>query len=211
MSRLVSDLIEGGYLKKDVIIDAFSEISRVEFVPEDLEKEAEANVALPIGFGQTISQPLTVALMFDLLDLDRGQNILDVGSGSGWTTALLSYIVGRHGRVTAIERIEALKEIGEKNVSKYKYLKGQERGVAEFYHGDGTKGHEANAPYDRILVSADAKSIPEALKLQLKIGGKMVIPLKNSLVYLEKKSEKEFEKEEYPGFAFVPLIEGAGI
>ncbi len=92
MSKLVNELIRQGYLKTDLLIEAFSEISRVEFVPHELEKEAEANVALPIGYGQTISQPLTVALMMELLDPQRGQNVLDIGSGSGWTTALLCYI-----------------------------------------------------------------------------------------------------------------------
>jgi protein-L-isoaspartate(D-aspartate) O-methyltransferase len=211
MSRLVHLLIKGGYLKSDLIIDAFSEISRIEFVPEDFESQADANVALPIGYGQTISQPLTVAIMMDLLDPKAGQNILDVGSGSGWTTALLCYIVGKKGRVTAIERIEALRKIGEKNVAKYGYGKGKNKEIVAFYHGDGSEGFKKYAPYDRVLVSAAVQFIPEALKAQLKIGGKMVIPVRNSLTYLEKKEEGKFYKEEFPGFVFVPMIEGAGI
>ena len=85
MRLLVNKLINKGYLKTDLIIDAFSEIGRIEFVPKELEKEAEADIPLPIGFGQTISQPLTVAFMFELLDPQRGHNVLDIGSGSGWT------------------------------------------------------------------------------------------------------------------------------
>jgi protein-L-isoaspartate(D-aspartate) O-methyltransferase len=207
MSKLVNELIKQGYLKSDLIIDAFSEINRIEFVPRELEKEAEANIALPIGCGQTISQPLTVAFMLELLDPQRGQNILDIGSGSGWTTALLSYIVGRYGKITAIERKEELKKIGEKNVDKYGYLRDGRDGVAEFYVADGTKGFAKNAPYDRILVSASAECVPNALKDQLKVGGKMVIPVYRSIWYLEKKGENKFFKEEYPGFEFVPLIE----
>lgn len=207
MSKLVNQLIKDGYLKSDLVIDAFWEIDRAEFVPEELIGEAEANIALPIGFGQTISQPMTVAFMLELLSPQRGQNILDIGSGSGWTTALLSYIVGKSGKVTAIEREEELKKMGENNVAKYGYLRDKGDSIAEFHTGDGTKGWIKNAPYDRILVSASAQSVPIELKKQLKIGGKMVIPLRHSLWYLEKKGEEEFAKEEFPGFEFVPLIE----
>jgi protein-L-isoaspartate(D-aspartate) O-methyltransferase len=206
MNSLINNLIKEGYLKTDLIIDAFSEIGRVEFMPKDLEKEALADMAFPIGYGQTISQPKTVAIMFELLDPQRGNNILDVGSGSGWTTALFCYIVGRHGRVTALERIEGLMEWGKKNVAKYNYLKNEEKGVAEFYSVDGYQGFLKNAPYDRILVSASCNTVPEELKKQLKVGGKMVLPIKDSLVYLEKKSENDFYEEKYPGFSFVPMI-----
>ena len=107
MNSLINNLIRNGYLKSDLIIDAFSEISRIEFVPKEFEKDANADIALPIGYGQTISQPKTVAIMLELLDSQRGHNILDIGSGSGWTTALLCCIVGKGGRVTAVERIVA--------------------------------------------------------------------------------------------------------
>lgn len=207
MSKLVNELMRQGYLKTDLIIDAFSEVSRVEFVPHELERESEANIALPIGYGQTISQPLTVAFMLELLDPKRDQNVLDVGSGSGWTTALLSYIVGRRGRVIALERKEELKKIGERNVDKFGYIRDGKDGIAEFYLKDGSKGYPENAPYDRILVSASADCVPNDLKEQLKIGGKMVIPVRNSIWYMEKKGENDFIKEEYPGFEFVPLIE----
>lgn len=205
MSKLVNDLITNGYLRTDLIIDAFSEISRVEFVPEELESEADRDIALPIGYGQTISQPLTVAVMLELLDPKRGQKILDVGSGSGWTAALLAYIVGGQGKVIAVEGIEQLEKFGEKNVDKFGYVK---KGIVEFYAADGNIGFPPAAPFDRILVSAAAEKIPQALKDQLKIGGKMVIPVKNAITYLEKKSETDFYKEEYPGFSFVPLING---
>lgn len=205
MSSLVNQLIKDGYLKTSLIIDAFSEINRIEFVKEEFERDAEANVALPIGYGQTISQPLTVAVMLELLDPRRGHKILDVGSGSGWTTALLSYIVGEKGQVIALEIREALREFGEKNVNKFDYVK---KGIAKFYGADGNSGFPNEAPYDRILVSAEAPQVPKALKKQLKIGGKMVIPVRNSLWYLEKRGENDFYKEEYSGFAFVPLVTG---
>ncbi|MCX6765977.1 MAG: protein-L-isoaspartate O-methyltransferase [Candidatus Moranbacteria bacterium] len=208
MSKLVNDLIKNGYLKTDLVIDAFSEINRIEFVPEDLENQSEVNIPLPIGYGQTISQPLTVAIMFELLDPRREQNILDVGSGSGWTTALLSYIVGPKGKVTALERISELCEFGKKNADKYGFIK---KRITEFYCSDGSAGFPKNAPYDRILVSAATSEVPRLLKEQLKIGGKMVVPVHNDIWYLEKKGEDDFYKEEYPGFSFVPLIQETNI
>lgn len=204
MSRLVNNLIRDGYLKTSSIIDAFSEMHRIEFVQSEFEGIADANIPLPIGHGQTISQPMTVAIMMELLDPQKDQNILDVGSGSGWTTAILSYIVGSNGKVTAMERIPELCELGKKNVDKFKYAK---KGIAEFHSGDGSQGYPHNAPYDRILVSAVTEEIPKALKDQLKIGGKIVIPVHNDIWYLKKNGDDDFYKEEYPGFSFVPLVE----
>ncbi|MFA6973397.1 MAG: protein-L-isoaspartate O-methyltransferase [Parcubacteria group bacterium] len=203
MSKLVNDLMTKGYLKSDLVIDAFSEISRMEFVPRELELEAEQDIALPIGFGQTISQPLVVAFMLELLDVQRGHRVLDVGSGSGWTTSLLAYMVGSEGKVIGIERIKELNDFGKKNAEKFGFIK---KGIAEFYDGDGSKGCADKAPFDRIMVSAVSYEIPQELKDQLVIGGKLVMPIRNSIIYLEKKSETEFYKEEFPGFYFVPLV-----
>jgi protein-L-isoaspartate(D-aspartate) O-methyltransferase len=203
MSKIVNELIRLGYLKTDRIIDAFSEISRLEFVPGELESQAEVDVALPIGYGQTISQPSVVAFMLELLNPQENQKILDVGSGSGWTTALLSHIVGEKGKVIATEIVEELRKIGEENVAKFNYIK---KGIAEFKYFNGKLGFSAEAPYDRILVSAAAKEIPGELKEQLKIGGIMVIPVGNSLFFLERKDNAQYSSEEFPGFSFVPLI-----
>lgn len=203
MSRLVNDLIRNGYLKSDNVIEAFSHVQRFEFVPDDLVAHADINMPLPIGHGQTISQPLTVAFMMELLDVESGQNVLDVGSGSGWTTGLLAHIVGEKGRVTAMEKIKELCEFGKKNVEKYGFIK---KGIVEFYCESAENGFPQNAPYDRILVSAVVEEIPIELKNQLNIGGKMVIPVVNSVWYLEKKSDDEFQIEKFPGFEFVPLV-----
>lgn len=204
MSRLVNDLIRFGYLKSDLVIDAFSEMNRIEFIPEHLSSQAEADIALPIGFGQTISQPRTVAFMFELLQPQRGHVVLDVGSGSGWTTALLAYIVGEKGKVIAIEHLHELVEFGKANVSKFGYI---EKKIVEYTEGDGYLGNDIYAPYDRILVSAMVDDIPEALKRQLKIGGIMVIPVHNDIWFVEKRGENDFYKEEFPGFSFVPLVQ----
>jgi protein-L-isoaspartate(D-aspartate) O-methyltransferase len=203
MSKLINGLIKQGYLKSDILIEAFFNIERKEFLPKELENQSEANIALPIGYGQTISQPLTVAFMLELLDLQPGQKILDIGSGSGWTTALLAYIVKERGKVVALERIKNLMEFGKNNVQKFGFC---EKGIVEFYESDGSSGFPAEAPFDRILVSAAAEEIPPALKEQLKIGGKMIIPIDQSLCYLEKKDENNFFEERFSGFEFVPLI-----
>lgn len=205
VGKLANDLIRKGYLKADLLIDAFFEISRVEFVPKELETEAEADIPLPIGYGQTISQPTTVAIMLELLGAERGNKILDVGSGSGWTTALLSYIAGKDGKIIAVERNKDLCRFGENNAEKFGYVS---RGIARFICADGSKGYSEEGPYDRILVSASAEYVPAELKKQLKIGGKMVIPVLNSIWYLEKRGENNFYKEEFQGFSFVPLVTG---
>ena len=203
MSKVVNDLIRKGYLKSERIIDAFSEISRIEFVPEELELQFEANFALPIGFGRMIHQPQLMAVMLELLDPRENQRILNVGSASGWTAALLAFIVGNKGKVVSLEKIQDLMEIGRKNTDKFGYVKD---GRAEFFAVDEEAGYSALAPYDRILVLSEKEMVPKELKKQLKLGGKMVVPVMNSLWFLEKKGEDDFLKEEYPGFSLASFI-----
>ncbi len=203
MNSLVRNLIYQGYLKIDRIIEAFSKIKRIDFLPDDLQSASQANIPLPIGQGQTISQPLTVAFMLEKLDPQVGDKVLDVGSGSGWTTALLAHIVGKKGKVIGIERIKSLRDFGTNNISKYHLIEG---GRAKIICADGAKGYVNEALYKRILVSAAASEVPKDLKKQLAVGGRLVIPVKNSIWVLEKISAKEFQEIEYPGFVFVPLI-----
>jgi protein-L-isoaspartate(D-aspartate) O-methyltransferase len=201
---LIEDLINEGWLKTPEIINAFRKIKRADFLPNDIVNLAELNEALPIGMGQTISQPLVVAFMLELLSPKEGDKILDIGSGSGWTTALLSEIVGKNGKVIGIEIIPELKEFGEKNVLKYNFIN---KGVAKIICDDGSKGYIEEAPFDKILASASARKIPESWKKQLKIGGRIVAPIDNSIWLFIKKNDNNFEEQEYPGFVFVPLVE----
>jgi len=206
---LVDKLIQKGYLKTPEIIEAFRQIKRLDFLPasmaegnETLQELAELDEALPIGWGQTISQPLVVAFMLELLEPKGGEKILDIGSGSGWTTALLAYLVGQGGRVIAMEIIPELAEFSKANVAKYNFIKG---GVVEVIRGDGSKGYPQEAPFDKILSSASALKIPQAWQEQVKPGGKIVSPIKESIWLLEKTSDSQFKKQEFPGFLFVPL------
>jgi len=215
--NLVDSLIREGWLKTPRIIEAFRKVKRIDFLPEDMKDLAELNEALPIGSGQTISQPLVVAFMLELLQPQKREKILDIGSGSGWTSALLAYIVSGgelkskikkqkskiEGRVIAIEIIPELKEFGERNMAKYNFI---ERGIVEFILADGSKGYLKEAPFDKILASASAQKTSQSWKEQIKIGGIIVAPLGNSIWMLRKKTESQFEEREYPGFVFVPLV-----
>ena len=201
---LIDNLIKEGWLKTPEIISAFRKIKRADFMPENMKDLAEVDEAMPIGQGQTISQPKVVAFMLELLEPKAGEKILDVGSGSGWTSALLSEIVGDKGRVVSLELIPELKEFGEKNAAKYGFV---EKGTAQFICCDGSKGYEEESPFDKILASAAARRVPEAWKKQLKVGGRIVAPINSSIWLFVKKSEDEMEEKEYPGFIFVPLIE----
>jgi len=203
---LIDSLIEQGWLKTPRIIHAFRKIKRKDFLPEDMKDLAEVNGALSIGYGQTISQPLVVAFMLELLQPKPGDKILDIGAGSGWTSALVSEIVGDKGRVIAIEIIPELTEFGRKNIAKYNFI---EKGITEFVRADGSKGYKKEAPFDKILCSAEAKEVPQAWKDQLKIGGRIVTPIGSSIWLFIKNSALKgfvFEEKEYPGFVFVPLI-----
>lgn len=201
---LIELLIKEEYLKTPAIIEAFRKIDRFDFVIDYLKTEAYRNSPLGIGFGQTISQPLTVAVMLELLQPEPGQKILDIGSGSGWSTALLCEIVGGGGKVYGVEIVPELSEFGRKNVSHYNFVR---QGIAEFFCADGSKGLPEKAPFDRIISAAASHQIPEAWKEQLKIGGRLVLPMNQSLWLVVRKAENDFEIKEYPGFIFVPLIE----
>lgn len=203
MEKLVEQLIGEGYLKSPEIIEAFLRIDRADFIRSTFWGEAYGNYPLQIGYNQTISQPATVAFMLELLKIKKGDKVLDVGSGSGWQTALLATLTGHIGQVFAIERIKELKEFGEKNCSQYKFDN------IRFIEGDGSKGLPNEAPFDKIIVAAASEKIPEALKEQLKIGGRLVIPVgevSQDIVLIEKISEKKYREERHPGFVFVPLI-----
>ena len=198
--ELIKDIIKRGYLKTPEIIKAFREVDRRDFVlPED-EVEPYGDYPLSIGRGQTISQPSTVAFMFELLQPQEGDIVLDVGSGSAWTTALLSEIVGARGFVYGVELVPELVQLGRDNLATYGF-----DNTEIFQASAGVLGLPEHGPYGKILVSAAGYDLPEELVEQLKVGGRMVIPVNDSIFKVDKVSENDIREERYHGFAFVPL------
>ena len=189
-----------GALKTPEIIEAFLKVDRAYFIPDKLKDKTYIDAPLPIGKNQTISQPSTVSFMLELLEPKKGDKILDIGSGSGWTTALLCQIAGKEGLVIGLERIDELVKIGQNNLSRFNFGKNcfiKKAGSCIGIPGEGGGGGG---------VSASAEHFPEKLLDQLQIGGTLVIPIKNSIFKFEKISETITQKSEYPGFVFVPLI-----
>ncbi len=205
---LLNDLIKNGYLKTNEIISAFKSINRKDFIrPEDLN-QAEINAPIAIGYGQTISQPATVAFMLEKLQPRLGEKILDVGAGSGWTTALLAEIVGARGKIYSLEIINQLIDFAIINVSKYNFIKND---TVQIICSDGYNGLPEFSPFDKILVSATAEEIPDELIKELKVGGRLVMPIgkkfqTQSILMIDKIGENKLKKKEFPGFIFVPLI-----
>lgn len=197
---LVNYLIKNKVLYSQELINAIQKIDRKDFVIDSEKINAYQDYSLPIGCGQTISRPRTVAFMLELLDPQKGEKILDLGSGCGRTTALLAKVVGARGRVYGVEIISELVKFGQKNLSKYNLSQAQIVKAGREY------GLSEKAPFDKILVSAASDDIPEVLIQQLKVGGKMVIPMKNSIICLEKISDFKFQTKEFKGDFFVPLI-----
>lgn len=196
---LIASLKDSGAIKTPEVEDAFRAIDRSRFVPPNMKRDAYADAALPIGAGQTISQPTVVAFCLEWLSAQSGDRVLDVGSGSGWTTALLANIVGPSGLVIGVERIPELVAFGSENLSKYSFKN------AHIEQAGDKLGRPDAALFDRILVSAAAGEVPNALKQQLKGGGRMVIPVQDAICVVDRIGDG-FKTVRHEGFAFVPLI-----
>lgn len=183
-----------------LVLKAFWEVERHRFIPEAMEAHAYKDVALPIGFGQTISQPYTVAFMTQSLQLSKGAKVLEIGTGSGYQAAIL---VNMGMKVYTIERQH---EIFLRTQRLFDRM--QIRAVMRL--GDGTIGWNDYAPFDGIIVTAGSPIVPVNLKKQLAIGGRLVIPVGDRtsqvLKIITKRSEEDFHTEDIPRFAFVPLI-----
>lgn len=197
--ELIQSMQRSGVLKTPQIIKAFEKIDRKYFVPEGFEEAIYRDAPLPIGEGQTISQPSTVAFMLELLQPQEGDSVLDIGSGSAWTISLLCSIVGKTGQVTGLERVDKLLAIGQKNLSQFDF---QQCHIEKAGKELGKPGEQ----FDKILVSASAPEIPFSLFEQLKPNGILVIPVGNSIFKFKKLADNRMQQEEYPGFVFVPLI-----
>jgi len=196
---LVEHLKSTGVLKTPEIIAAFAKTDRGNFVREEFAKNSYGDFPLPIGFDQTISQPTTVAFMLELLAPKSNDRILDLGSGSGWTTALLAQIVGLEGSIIGVEQIPELVKFSRDNLKKYDFSN------TKIVKAGKKLGLERESPFDKILVSASADKLPRTLIDQLKTGGRLVIPIQNSIFKIDKTKSGTIKSAEFPGFAFVPL------
>ena len=196
--HLINLLISQGFLESPDIIRAFKKVPREKFVLERYIEHSYDNIPLPILEDQTISQPLTVAVMTEALQPRSGQKILEVGAGSGYQAAILAEIVGKSGRIITTDRIERLVGFAKDNLRKTGY---NNITVIEY---DGSQGYEKEAPYDRVIVTASAPEVPDPLIKQLKRGGKLVIPVKDEMFLIEK--NEKIEKTLLGYYVFVPLI-----
>ena len=184
------------------VYGALAKVPRHLFVPQRYRSEAYVDTPLPIGYGQTISAPHMVAIMCELLNLKEGDKVLEIGTGCGYHAAVVAEIVGRKGKVITIERIPELAEMAKTNLKALGYDN------VVVIVGDGSKGYEPEAPYDKIYVTAAAPEIPKPLIEQLKPGGKMVIPVGDSVQWLyvvEKDKEGKIRKWNWGSVRFVPL------
>lgn len=201
-AELVQYLVAHGVLKTPRLVGAFKAIDRAQFVPPGERGEAYGDYPLPIGYSQTISQPSTVALMLEWLQPQSGQNILEIGAGCGYVTALLAKVVGEKGHLVALEIIPELAAQARRNLAAYHFTN------FELLEADGSRGYAPEVPYSGIIVSAAAVELPPGLKEQLTTGGRLVIPVgehPQAMAVIERTS-KGFRERSVPGFEFVPLV-----
>lgn len=201
-NQMVEHQIAVRGIRSDLVLNALRTVPREEFVPGELKEFAYEDSPLPIGEGQTISQPYIVALMIDVLNLQGGEKVLEIGAGSGYAAAVLAQIAGE---VYTVERLGQIASKASETVRSLGYNN------VHVLHGDGTLGWVEHAPYDAIIVAAGGPSIPESLKSQLKIGGRLVIPVGSEkrlqeLVSVTRISELDYKVEDIADVGFVPLI-----
>lgn len=200
-NKLVAELKKKG-ITNEAVLAAIGEIPRHLFMDRGLENHAYEDKAVTIGAGQTISQPYTVAFQSQLLNIQKWDKVLEVGTGSGYQTAVLLKL---GAKVYTIERQRELFVRSQQLLHKLGYY-------PSFFFGDGYEGKPVFAPYQKIIVTAGAPNIPEPLLNQLAVGGRMVIPVGESnmqkMMVIDRVSEKKYKQENYGDFAFVPLLKG---
>jgi protein-L-isoaspartate(D-aspartate) O-methyltransferase len=198
---LVNQLIKRGVLKTPSLIKSFKDVDRVNFVPKGARRHAYEDLPVPLAAGSTVSQPYTLALMLELLQPELGDRVLDIGSGSGWSTALLAKLVGKQGRVLGLEVLPELVKESQDKLKKLR-LSAQAKIIQAKIDTLGVPGEKFN----KILVSATADTLPLGLLEQLTAPGRLVMPIKYSLYKIDKLADGTIEQQEFPGFIFVPLV-----
>ncbi len=200
--RLVQELKDLG-IKDEKVLNAIEKIPRHFYIETTFGDDAYENKPFPIGRGQTISNPYTVAYQTELLEVNKGEKVLEIGTGSGYQSAVLAEL---HVEVYTIERHQPLSNKAKKVLDHFSYTN-----VKTFY-GDGFKGLPQHAPFDKILITAAAPEIPKELLKQLKVNGMMVIPFgegdTQQMIRIKRLDNNEFEKETFSTFTFVPMLKG---
>ncbi len=196
---MIEQQLKSRDIKNQDVIEAMEKTDRELFVPEDMKEYAYSDSPLPIGRGQTISQPYIVAYMAQLIEPEKDDIVLEVGSGCGYNAAVLSHLVSQ---VYSVEIIEWLANQAKENLKKANIENVKVR------FGDGYRGWPEKAPFDKIMLTAATPSIPEPLKEQIVIGGKLLAPVDNSnqkLILLNKTGENSYEEEDLISVRFVPM------
>lgn len=204
MSILANNLIHKGYLKTDVIIDAFSDIDRAEFVPDKFRVAAQSDIPISIGHGQILPEPSVLSFMLELLRPAKGQDVLVVGFGGGWVIALLSYIVGSNGSVVSFDTIDTLKQEAEQNIGKYNFIARNNTAKLRLIN-DATE-ISSDETYDRIIViNPDLWHMCDYKQL-LREDGVMVAPIDNIVYYFNNRSgEDEIVEERFDSMRYLPV------
>jgi protein-L-isoaspartate(D-aspartate) O-methyltransferase len=200
LRRQLALLLKEKGISNAEVLKAIEAVPRHLFLNSSFIERAYEDIAFPIGSGQTISRPHTVAFQTELLELKKGEKVLEIGTGSGYQTSVL---LEMGAKVFTIERQKALFDTTKTFLPTIGYN-------AKFFYGDGYKGLTVFAPFDKIIITAGAPTIPDALLDQLKTGGIMVIPLGDKIqvmTLIRKVDHKKFEKTEFGEFKFVPLLE----
>ena len=200
--RMVQHQIADRGVRSEKVLHAMRKVPRERFIPRGQRLFAHDDGPLPIGDGQTISQPYIVAYMTEALSLDGGEKVLEIGTGSGYAAAILAEIAAE---VYTIERLDGLAAMARQVLDELGYVNVHVR------HGDGTLGWPEHAPFDAIVVTAGGPDVPHTLKHQLKIGGRLVMPIGKTtwyqqLVRVTRVAEAEFATEDLAPVRFVPLI-----
>lgn len=203
MNKITNNLIHKGYLKSDLIIEAFAEIPRAEFVPSRLRGAAEFDIPIPVGHGFMIPAMSVVAFMLELLAVERGKRVLVVGHGSGWTSALLSYIVGKDGHVTSVGRSEELRKQALTQMAKFSFIERDH--IVDTYVAHSCDQLDFDKKYDYIIVMDEFFMRCELSQL-LNHAGTMVAPMQNVITLFRKEENSaELSREPFAGMTFLPL------